>query len=202
MSGDSRRGRDVLLQVSLIHWYRCYVVALKQPMHPNSNSALEKSPMVSSPLRTPKSSQLLIFSSCRLSIDASHTQLHAMRLLEPWLAPVAYLLLSISIFHCSLNSPSTILRASLLPFFLCFAILSLAKSSHFSIIHHSLSSLWAHLTTLHVAYVTSLLFLDESPSSQPMRFTSRESTVCHTPSVGRSPACLSNRAGEQRQKQR
>lgn len=108
------------------------------------------------------------------TIDMAHMQLY-IRLLVPCLVPMTYLLLSISVFHCSIQSRSKCLRAFLLPFFLCFAILSFNKSDSFLIILPSLSYLWAQSITLYIAHVTSLLFLEEGPDSQPIGFTSRAS---------------------------
>lgn len=91
------------------------------------------------------------------------------------LSPVAYLLLSIFIFHCSINNESKTLRAFLLPFFLGFAILSFTTASHFFIISTSLASLWAHSITLYIAHIISLLFLEKVGESHPVLLTSRAS---------------------------
>lgn len=109
-----------------------------------------------------------------LSVSTSNLHFHV-HLLVSCLSPIVYLLLSVFIFHCSINNESKTLRASLLPFFLGFAMLSFTTSSHFFVISTSLASLWAHSITLYIAHIISLLFLEKLTESQSISITSRAS---------------------------
>lgn len=108
------------------------------------------------------------------SVSTSNLHIHVGPLVS-CLSPVVYLLLSIFIFHCSINNEPKTLRAFLLPFFLGFAILSFTTANHFFIIFTSLASLWAHSITLYIAHIISLLFLERVEKLQPVSLTSRAS---------------------------
>lgn len=124
-----------------------------------------------------------------LSVSTSNLHFHVGPMVS-CLSPVVYLLLSIFIFHCSINNGSKTLRAFLLPFFLGFAILSFITASHFFIISTILASLWVHSITLYIAHIISLLFLEKVGEPQPVSLTSRAS-LATTISLWGNPRLIS-----------